>query len=79
MLHKDEVIFTGRLEPEQLKDVPGAALALTYVPVFEGFGIPIVEAFQSEISVIISDVSSMSEVAGDTALLVNPFSEGAIA
>lgn len=74
MQFKNDVVFTGRLAPEKLKAVLGAALALTYVPYFEGFGIPIIEAFYSEVPVITSNITSMPEVAGDAALLVNPFS-----
>ncbi|MBL0049644.1 MAG: glycosyltransferase family 4 protein [Bacteroidetes bacterium] len=74
MTHKSEVVFTGRLAPEKLKDVLGGALALTYVPYFEGFGIPIVEAMNCDVPVITSNVTSMPEIAGDAALLVNPFS-----
>ena len=72
--YKDEIIFAGRLFPEKLKNVLAAALALTYVPYFEGFGIPIVEAMYCDVPVITSNVTSMPEVAGDAALLVNPFS-----
>jgi len=79
MKHKADVIFTGRLEPEELKEVAGAALALVYVPVFEGFGIPIVEAFQAEIPVITPNVTSMPEVAGEAALLADPFRVESIA
>ncbi len=72
MKFKDEVIFTGRLEPDELHKVMGSALALTYVSLFEGFGIPIIEAFNSEIPVITSNVTSMPEIASDAALLVDP-------
>ena len=73
MKHKDDVIFLGRLEPEELNDVVGSAIALTYASTFEGFGIPIVEAFYAETPVITSNVTSLPEVAGDAALLVDPF------
>ncbi len=69
---KNEVIFTGRLEPETLAKVMGSAKALTYPSVFEGFGIPIIEAFSAGIPVITSNTTSMPEVAGDAAILVNP-------
>ena len=72
--HKAEVVFTGRLAPEKLKEVIGAAHALTYVPYFEGFGIPIIEAMSCDVPVITSNLTSMPEIAGDAALLVNPFS-----
>ncbi len=77
--HKEAIHFVGRLNPNELSKVLSAALALTYVPVFEGFGIPILEAFASGTPVITSNVTSMPEVAGDAALLVDPFSSEAIA
>ena len=74
MSFKGEVVFSGRLEIEELQKVVASALALTYVSYFEGFGIPIVEAFYAETPVITSNVTSMPEIAGDAALLVDPFS-----
>ncbi len=74
MQFKDDVIFTGRLSSDDLKLVLGAALAMTYVPYFEGFGIPILEAMNCDTPVITSNVTSMPEVAQDAALLVDPFS-----
>jgi glycosyltransferase involved in cell wall biosynthesis len=74
MKHKESVIFTGRLRADELYKVIGSALALTYVSYFEGFGIPIIEAFRCDTPVITSNLTSMPEVADDAALLVNPFS-----
>jgi glycosyltransferase involved in cell wall biosynthesis len=79
MQYKNDVVFTGRLSTEELKNVLASALALTYVPYFEGFGIPILEAMNTDTPVITSNVTSMPEVAGDAALLVDPFSEDSIA
>ncbi len=79
MKHKDDVIFTGRLSPEDLKNVIASALAMTYVPYFEGFGIPILEAFNCDVPVITSNITSMPEVSSDAALLVDPFSVDSIA
>jgi glycosyltransferase involved in cell wall biosynthesis len=78
MKHREHVVFTGRLDSEDLRDVLGSALALTYVPYFEGFGVPIIEAMNSDTPVITSNITSMPEVAGDAALLVDPFSTGSI-
>lgn len=72
MQHKDDVIFLGRAESNVLSQLLGASEALLYVSLFEGFGIPIIEAFQAEIPVISSNCTSIPEVAGDAALLVNP-------
>ena len=72
MKFKDELIFTGRLDSDELNSALASALALTYVSFFEGFGIPIVEAFKAGTPVITSNTTSMPEVAGDCALLVNP-------
>lgn len=72
MSYKSDVVFVGRLEDDELAKVLGSAEALTYLPYFEGFGIPILEAFQAEIAVITSNVTSMPEVAEDAALLCNP-------
>lgn len=76
---KDDVVFAGRLSAEDLHLVTAAALASVYVSYFEGFGIPILEAFRCDTPVITSNVTSMPEVAQDAALLVDPFNEDAIA
>lgn len=72
MKHKEDVVFWGRAEAEMLANLMGAATALVYPSFFEGFGIPIVEAFQAEVPVITSNATSMPEVAGDAALLIDP-------
>ena len=72
MQHKEDVLFWGRAEADMLANLMGAATALVYPSLFEGFGIPIVEAFQSDVPVITSNTTSMPEVAGDAALLIDP-------
>lgn len=74
MKYKHDVIFLGHLRLSELAQVLASATALTYVSLFEGFGIPIVEAMNAGVPVITSNVSSMPEVAGDATLIVNPVS-----
>ncbi len=78
MKFKDDVIFTGRLHSTELHHVIASALAMTYIPYFEGFGIPILEAMNCDTPVITSNITSMPEVSGDAALLVDPFSVDSI-
>ncbi|MBK7856338.1 MAG: glycosyltransferase family 4 protein [Bacteroidetes bacterium] len=72
MHYKESVIFAGRLSDTAMSEAMGASIALLYVSFFEGFGIPIVEAMNCGVPVITSNTSSMPEVAGDAAILVNP-------
>lgn len=69
---EEKVKFLGRVEDEDLPALYSGALALTFPSLFEGFGLPILEAFTSECPVITSNYSSMSEIASDSAFLVNP-------
>ncbi|MBL7817237.1 MAG: glycosyltransferase family 4 protein [Saprospiraceae bacterium] len=69
-----DIIFTGYVADEEVPLLVGAATAVTYVSLAEGFGIPILEAMNSDVPVVTSNVTSMPEVAGNAALLVNPFS-----
>lgn len=77
--HQSAIHFLGYLDDREVERVLGAALGLTYVSLFEGFGLPILEAMHAEVPVITSNSSSMPEVAGDAALLVDPEDEKAIA
>lgn len=79
MKYKADVHFTGRIPDEEVVCYLSAAKALTYIPVFEGFGLPVLEALQCGTPVISSNLSSLPEVAGSAGLLVNPFSVEEIA
>ena len=76
---RNDIIFTGRLSEEELAEVMASAAALTYVPHFEGFGIPLLEAMKSEVPIITSNTSSMPEVAGEAAVYCDPFDVQSIA
>ncbi len=79
MIHKEEIVFCGRLNSSDLHHVTASALAITYVSYFEGFGIPIIEAYRCGVPVITSNITSMPEVAGDAALLCDPYDVASIA
>ena len=72
MKFKDDVKFLGHLPPDELCNLVASAYAMVYVSLFEGFGIPIIEALSCEVPVITSSTTSMPEAAGDAAILVNP-------
>ena len=69
---RQDIIFAGRMEPPDLRKAYGAAIALVYIPFFEGFGIPVLESMCCDTPVIASDRTSLPEVTGDAALLVDP-------
>ena len=71
--HKEDVIFTGRKSLEDLQVLYAAAQAFCFVPYFEGFGIPIIEAMRCGCPVITSNCTAMPEVAGEAALIVDPY------
>ncbi|MFA7273599.1 MAG: glycosyltransferase family 1 protein [Crocinitomicaceae bacterium] len=70
---RSKIHFTGRLDLEELAKVTGAAAALAYVPYFEGFGIPLVEAMKCGVPVVAGNLTSLPEVAKDAALYCDPF------
>ncbi|MDO7887883.1 glycosyltransferase family 4 protein [Hymenobacter cheonanensis] len=75
------VAFTGRVSEADLADLYAAALATAYVPFFEGFGLPVVEAQASGCPVLTSNISSLPEAAGgpEAAVLCDPHQPAAIA
>jgi glycosyltransferase involved in cell wall biosynthesis len=68
----NRVIFTGYLATEELTSLYTNALASIYPSLYEGFGLPVLEAMSAGLPVITSNTSSMPEVAGSAALLVDP-------
>ncbi len=76
--HRDDIQLLGYLPEADLPRLLGGALALTYVSLFEGFGVPLLEAMQAEVPILAANRSALPEVAGDAALLVDPTSVEAI-
>lgn len=74
-----DIIYLGMVSEQKKNKLISKAVALAYISVFEGFGIPIIEAMRLSVPVITSSVTSMPEVAGDAALLVDPFDINSIA
>jgi glycosyltransferase involved in cell wall biosynthesis len=77
-LHQD-VVFTGFVDDEDLPDLYRGAYLFVFPSLYEGFGLPILEAMASGVPVITSNTSSMPEVAADAAILVDPHTPEALA
>jgi glycosyltransferase involved in cell wall biosynthesis len=71
----DDVILTGYVADEDLPALYRSASAFVYPSLFEGFGLPPLEAMACGAPVVTSDTSSLPEVAGDAALLIDPRDE----
>ncbi len=70
MTYREQVIFTGRIDDASLSRLLAASEGLVYVPLFEGFGIPLLEAFRCRVPVIYANNTSMPEVAQDAGIAV---------
>src|SRR5688500_16144440 len=74
-----EIVMTGSLSKDELDAVYRAADVFVYPSLYEGFGLPVVEAMARGVPTVASTTSSVSEVAGDGAIGVNPRSVREIA
>ena len=77
--HRADIRFLGYVSDEVAAQLMGAAEALAYVSLFEGFGVPMLDAMYAEVTIVTSNVSSLPEVAGNAALLADPTSVDEIA
>jgi glycosyltransferase involved in cell wall biosynthesis len=69
---KSHVIFTGYIPDQDLSAIYSGALAFVYPSLYEGFGLPPLEAMQCGTPVITSNTSSLPEVIGDAGIMINP-------
>lgn len=68
----DQIVHTGYIPDGELWNLMRYALCLCYVSLFEGFGVPVLDAFHAGVPVICSQSTSLPEVAGAAALMVEP-------
>lgn len=68
----DNIIFTGRFETSELPALLWGAEVFVLPSLYEGFGLPVIEAMACGTPVITSNISSLPEVAGQAAILVDP-------
>lgn len=72
---KSKIILTGYIEEKELAKYYSNALCFIYPSLYEGFGLPVLEAMQCGCPVITSNISSLPEVIGDAGIQINPKSD----
>ena len=75
----DQVKFLDYVPYEDLPKIISGAIALVFPSLWEGFGLPVLEAMACGTPVITSNLSSLPEVAGDAAILIDPYNVAEIA
>ena len=73
-----DIILTGYIDEEDKIPIYKLAQIFVFPSLYEGFGMPVLEAMAAGVPVVTSNVSSLPEVAGDAAILVDPLSEDEI-
>lgn len=76
--YKDDIEFVPYVQPGELALLTGAALAAVAPSLLEGFGVPVLEALQCDVPVLVSDRFSLPEVGGPGAICFDPFSPDSI-
>jgi alpha-1,3-rhamnosyl/mannosyltransferase len=75
----EHIHFTGEIDDEELAELLNTATALVFPSLWEGFGLPAVEAMSCGTPVLSSDRGSLPEVVGDAGLYFDPLSDEALA
>jgi len=76
---KEKARFTGHLEQQEMRAVYSGARVFVFPSLYEGYGLPVLEAMACGVPVVCSNRTSLPEIAGDAALLVDPESPKALA
>lgn len=77
--YQEDILFTGYVSEDKLVNLYNGADVFVYPSLYEGFGLPPIEAMACGTPVITSNISSLPEAVGDAALTVNPYDVAAIA
>ncbi len=77
--HRDRIALLGHVPESDLPAIYSAATVFCFPSLYEGFGLPVLEAMACGTAVVCSDTSSLPEVVGDAALTVTPGDPGALA
>ncbi len=77
--YSEDIIFTGYIKPDDLTSIYGGAKLFVFPSIYEGFGMPVVEAMACGLPVVLSDIPALKEVAGGIGVLVNPYSVSGMA
>lgn len=77
--YKNDIIFLGRVLDREKEILYSLAMVFVFPSFFEGFGFPPLEAMACGTPVVTSNISSLPEVAGDSALMINPYKTDEIA
>ena len=79
---KEHIIFTGFIEDKDMAALYSGSIVFAYMSLYEGFGLPILEAMQCGVPVIASNNSSIPEVVGDAGIMIsashNPYYDNGI-
>jgi glycosyltransferase involved in cell wall biosynthesis len=75
---RQDVVVLGYVDDRALHWLYTHCFAFVYVSIFEGFGLPVLEAMSCGAAVVCSNTTSLPEIAGDAAVMVDPLDENAI-